>query len=125
MSTENLDLITGKRLDIDVYQGNTIAPAFTFTQGEPATPLNLTGVSIVMQIRKCEDSATVVKEFKTSDSSITISGDDSNIVTVIGAVDIDGGAYKYDMRFTFPAPGNQVVTYLYGDMNVTKKVTRS
>lgn len=124
MPTTELNLITGQRVDIQVYQGNTIQPTFTFKDSNN-DPIDLTGVLVEFQARKCEDSADPMVAWSTVNGKISITGTDNNIVVLNGIIDLPGATYKYDIRFTYPSPDSRIVVYLYGDLHVFKKVSRT
>ena len=89
-------------------------------RGVDKTPMDLTGVEIIMQFKKSLDSS-VVFEFKTADDSITIpnplSGEffmmPTNKLTMVGD-------FVYNLKIIFPT--GRVKIYYYSHWKIEDKV---
>jgi len=105
-------------LDIQMWRNDTWAQVFTITSN--ATPVNLSGSTITIQIRK--GCGGVLALTLTNGSGITLGGVNNNQITVNKLVNIDKGNYVWDMQVTFV--GGVVKTYLEGDYIVYDDVTK-
>jgi len=89
-------------------------------RGVDKTPIDLTGVEIIMQFKKSLDSS-VVFEFKTADNSITIptplNGEffmmPTNKLTMVGD-------FVYNLKIIFPT--GRVKVYYYSHWKIEDKV---
>jgi hypothetical protein len=93
----------------------------TFTLLNEATPINLTGATVEIQIRKKANSTDALATL-TIGSGITISGASFNVITVAYNVDIDAGSYVYDMAIQF-SDGTEK-TYIWGIFIIYEDVTK-
>lgn len=95
--------------------------AFRLTQNG-GTPIDFTGATILIQFRKKPDG-DIVLEWKTSDGSITIAGNQINMLAKTGAqMDVASGTYKYDINVLFPTNVNK--TYIEGEMQIVDDYSR-
>jgi hypothetical protein len=104
----------------DTYKGATL----TVTNITTTLPIDLTGVSIKMQLKKCGmNNVPYALELSTANGILTIT-DAVNGVFEIGqfSMNIEAGKYDYDLQFTFA--GGVVQTYMYGTWNVVNDITR-
>ena len=97
--------------------------AQTFALLADTTPIDLSGSTILVQVRPTPSSSVVALELSTDDSSIGIGGVDSNQITLNKIVDIAAGTYVYDMNVTFPS--GEVKTYLWGNFIVTEDISKA
>ena len=105
-------------LDIQMWRNDTWGQAFTITSN--SSPVNLSGSTITIQIRKgCGGTLALTL---TNGSGITIGGVGNNQVTVSKLIDIANGNYVWDMNVAFS--GGVVKTYLTGDFIVYDDVTK-
>jgi hypothetical protein len=113
------------RYDMTVYQGANFERVLTWTLGDPATPVNLTGYSARMQLRTYPPSETVVLELTTENGRISMGGAAGTINLAVTADDTEGLAanqYAYDLEVI---EGNGFVTrLLQGFVTVDAEVTR-
>jgi hypothetical protein len=59
-------------IDITIYQGATFRKSFTWLTGDPATPVDLTGATARMQIRKKASELTADVSLTTENGGIVI-----------------------------------------------------
>lgn len=97
--------------------------AQTFALLADTTPIDLSGCTILIQVRPTPSSASVVLELTTDDSSIGIGGVDNNQITLNKIVGVAAGTYVYDMNVTFPS--GEVKTYLWGNFIVTEDISKA
>lgn len=97
--------------------------AQTFALLADTTPIDLSGCTILIQVRPTPSSASVVLELTTDDSSIGIGGVDSNQITLNKIVGVAAGTYVYDMNVTFSS--GEVKTYLWGNFIVTEDISKA
>jgi hypothetical protein len=97
--------------------------AQTFALLADTTPIDLSGSTILIQVRPTPTSSVVALELTTDDSSIGIGGVDSNQITLNKIVDIAAGTYVYDMNVTFPS--GEVKTYLWGNFIVSEDISKA
>ena len=106
------------KLDIQMWRNDTWQQVFTLLAD--TTPINLTGATVYIQVRKgCGGTLALTL---TNGSGVTIGGASNNQVTVSKLVDIAKGNYVWDMQVTFAS--NVVKTYLEGDFIVYDDVTK-
>lgn len=105
-------------LDIQIWKGDTWSQTFTLTSN--STPINLSGSTPKIEIRKgCGGTLMLTL---TSGNGITIGGTNNNVLTISKAITIDKGNYHWDLQVTFS--GGSVKTYLTGDFIVYDDVTK-
>ena len=99
----------------------TLFPAteFTFTDKDTG---NTVDMSIYEQTLKVWDQygGSLILEWNTADDSITISGDDNEVITLgeKSALIMDIAARKYIYDWVFTIPGGQPVRYFTGNLIV-------
>jgi hypothetical protein len=105
-------------LDIQIWRNDTWQQVFTLLAD--TTPINLTGATVYIQVRKgCGGTLALTL---TNGSGVTIGGANNNQITVNKLVNIDKGNYVWDMQVTFTS--TVVKTYLEGDYFVYDDVTK-
>ena len=114
----NIDLGPTK-INLNIYRGNTWSQ--TYSVFNDTTPVDLSGSTISIQVKSSADSAEPLLSLSTTDSTITITGDNDNQITLNKLVSIPAGKYVYDMRVSYPS--NVVKTYTYGNFSVEQNVT--
>lgn len=97
--------------------------AQTFAILADTTPIDLSGSTILIQVRPTPSSTEVALTLTTDDSSIGIGGVDNNQITLNKIVDVAAGAYVYDMNVTFPS--GEVKTYLWGNFIVSEDISKA
>ena len=108
---------------------------FRFTQGDTwstapvwkisGTPVNVSGYTAKMQIRKSATSGTVVFEFSTANGRITTGTSDGKFTLLALPADtanVAGGTYVYDFDVT--APDGTNTTLLSGTFQVIPQVSQ-
>jgi len=87
------------------------------------TPINLTGYTAEMQIRRKFDSDTAVLTLSTSNGGITITGPTGtlDLVATDEQADIDPGLYVYDLELS---TGGVRTRLIQGTVTVSGEVTR-
>jgi|APGre2960657404_1045060.scaffolds.fasta_scaffold00086_25 hypothetical protein len=86
------------------------------------TAVNLSGCTILVQVRPTPTSTSVVLTLSTANSTISIGGASLNQITFNKIVDVAAGTYVYDMNVTFPS--GEVKTYIYGNFIVQEDITK-
>jgi hypothetical protein len=94
----------------------------TFALLADTTPIDLTGCTIVVQVRTEASAPTAALTLSTTDSTISIGGVDNNQITLNKIVDIAAGSYVYDMNVHYPS--GEVKTYLWGTFFVQEDITK-
>jgi hypothetical protein len=97
--------------------------AQTFALLADTTPIDLSGSTILIQVRPTPSSSVVALELTSEDSSIGIGGVDNNQITLNKIVDVAAGTYVYDMNVTFPS--GEVKTYLWGNFIVSEDISKA
>jgi len=107
-----------KRIDIDLYQGDSYSFYLAFT----GTSLDVTGWTATSTVKKVSDSTTVA-------SVITIGAVDTVNKRFLITVDSDlltpETEYKYDVQVTSPGSPPQKRTFVGGKINVDEDITES
>jgi hypothetical protein len=119
MSSTTADLRPAQ-YNVQIWRNDTWSQVFTITSNSVA--VNLTGCTIVIQVRKSAAAESIDLSLSTTESSITIGGANSNQITLKKIVNIAAGNYLYDMNVTFPS--GQVKTYIWGSFFVQEDITK-
>lgn len=114
------------KYDITGLYRNDYYPGFqvtiTQTVSDVTTPIDLTGYTLRLQIKKCADDETAIVDL-TNGSGITLTDAANGIATIDGFNVPDVfGTYVYDLQYT--TAGGQTTTYLVGTVTIEKDVTR-
>lgn len=118
--------MTAGKHNITIEQGSTWTMTLTLYEDEAkTTPLDLTGYTARMQIRSFKESSTILDEFTTENGGITISGANSNIMTITAsATDTEAYSFRtgvYDLEIVL---SGVVARIMEGDVEVSFEVTR-
>ena len=86
-------------------------------------PVDLTGATIKMQLRKSYCDSVVALEFSTDNGSITIDNPDTGHFIINSTIiDINPRLYVYDVEVTLNT--GRVITIIQGTFNILPTVTR-
>lgn len=107
--------------NIKIWRNDTWSQTFAILAD--TTPVDLTGCTIVIQVRPTASSSEVALELNTTEGSISIGGVDTNQITLNKIVDVPAGSYVYDMNVTFPS--DEVKTYIWGNFIVQEDITKA
>jgi len=109
---------------LTIYQGATFSKTVAMTDDADA-PIDLTGATARMQIRRSVSSDTVLLELTTENGRISHDGAGGVLTLVVDDEDtaaLSFGNAVYDLEIEY---GNgQVDRALYGDIILSKEVTR-
>jgi hypothetical protein len=107
-----------------ILQNQGYDQEFTFTQGEPATPLDLLQYDNI-KLRVIDDLNQTVEEFSIGDG-LTIGGDDDNVLMLRFEQELTliltRPKYKYDIMFINQDGSNFYI--LEGSFTVNRTITR-
>lgn len=115
-------MIKPAKYDLAIPQGATFDRTLTVEIGGEA--LDLTGYTAAMDVRKEYESATADLEL-TNTAGIELGGNLGTVRILITATQtgaLTAGNYKYDLELY--APDGTVTRLIYGDVNVSREVTR-
>jgi len=118
-STTTADLRPAQ-YNVQIWRNDSWSQIFTIIAD--SVPVNLTGCTITIQVRKTASASTIDLTLSTSDSSITIGGVSNNQITLNKKVTIAAGSYLYDMNVSFPS--GVVKTYVWGAFFVQEDITK-
>lgn len=104
--------------DVMITRNDTWVQSFVLTAS--STPINLTGATITIQIRKGCDGVLALTA--STGSGVTISGAGNNQINVSKLINIEKGKYQYDVNVAFSS--GVIKTYLAGDFIVYEDVTK-
>lgn len=111
------------KYNIKVEQGATYHQVLTWSAD--GSPVNLTGWTARMQVRKTLPDPAIVWSLTTENGGITLGGADGTVALDITATDTDnlpGGYAVYDLELV--SPGGTVKRLLQGSFTVSPQVTR-
>jgi hypothetical protein len=103
-------------------QGSTWTLQIVYNDSN-GNPVNLTGYTAEMQIRRKFDSDTAVLTISTSNGGITITGPTGtlDLIATDEQADIDAGLYVYDLELSI---GGVRTRLIQGTVTVSGEVTR-
>lgn len=107
------------RNDVMITRNDTWVQSFVLTAS--TVPVDLTGSTITIQIRKGCDGVLALTA-STGGNGVTISGAGNNQINVSKLINIEKGKYVYDINVAFNS--GVVKTYLEGDFIVYEDVTK-
>lgn len=120
-----------KEVDLTIEQGATFDTTLTW-YNITNTPMNLTGFTAQMMLRKGSKNGVLEFTFKTTpggtDGTITLGGA-LGTIRLVASFDktalLDEGRYAYDLELTDPVPTPDVVYRVAeGFITVTREATR-
>jgi hypothetical protein len=106
--------------NVKIWRNDTWSQTFAILAD--VTPVDLSGSTILIQVRPTPTSASVELTLSTANSSISIGGVDRNQITLNKKVEVAAGSYVYDMNVTFPS--GEVKTYIWGNFIVQEDITK-
>ena len=106
--------------NVNIWRNDTWSQTFAILAD--VTPVDLSGSTILIQVRPTPTSASVELTLSTANSSISIGGVDRNQITLNKKVEVAAGSYVYDMNVTFPS--GEVKTYIWGNFIVQEDITK-
>jgi hypothetical protein len=114
-------------LDLTIYQGTTYNKAFQWKTGTPALPVDLTGCTARMQIRKKVTDVEVLFELTTENNRIALTmpaeGKFEIRLTAAESASLAFKAGVYDFEIVYPG-GEPVYRLFEGAVEVLPEVTR-
>jgi hypothetical protein len=105
--------------NIQLWRNDSWVQTFSITANNVA--VNLTGCTIVIQVRKTAFATTADLTLSNGDG-VTISGASFNQIVLNKVVNIAAGNYLYDINVTFPS--GVVKTYVWGTFLVQEDITK-
>jgi hypothetical protein len=106
--------------NVKIWRNDTWSQVFSILAD--TTPVDLSGSTILIQVRPSANSTTIALALTTADSSILIGGVDNNQITLNKKADVAAGSYVYDMNVTFPT--GEVKTYIWGNFIVQEDISK-
>lgn len=114
-------------LDLTVYKGSTYSKLIQWKTGSPAVPVDLTGCTARMQVRRRVNDAEILDTLTTENGKLTIySAAEGRIRIDIPAAQSAAYAFNsavYDLEIVYPT-GNPVYRILQGCFSAIPEVTR-
>lgn len=115
-------------LDLTVYKGSTYSKLIQWKTGDPATPVDLTGCTARMQIRKRVNDTEILETLTTENGKLTIyNAAEGRIRIDIPAATSTAYAFTsgvYDLEIVYPSPSTTVYRILQGCFAAIPEVTR-
>ena len=109
---------------LTIYQGSDYTQILTFLQTEGGAPVDLTGLTGRMQIRRTKESDDIIIELTTENGRLTFGGNTGIVTITLTAVEtatIQTGGF-YDLEFVTSA--SSVSRWLEGLIILSNEVTR-
>lgn len=106
--------------NVKIWRNDTWSQTFAILAD--TTPVDLSGCTILIQVRPAPASTSVLLTLTSANSSISIGGANRNQITLNKIVDVAAGSYVYDMNVTFPS--GEVKTYIWGNFIVQEDITK-
>jgi hypothetical protein len=113
-------------IELTIYKGSTFVKAVQWKSGSPAVPVNLTGCTLRMQIRKTATDATILDSLTTENGKLEItSAIEGRIAIKIAAATssaytFDRGVYDLEVVFL----DGSVYRIIEGAVTTVPEVTR-
>jgi len=116
--------VTPAKVDLTIYQGSDFNQVVTFLQTDGGDPVNLTGLTGRMQIRKNKFTDNIVMDLTTANGRLTFGGTNGVVTMTLSAAETatiltDG---VYDLEFVTSA--TSASRWLEGLIILSKEVTR-
>lgn len=114
-------------VNLTIYQGSTFYESFYWQVGNPATPVDLTGFNMRMQIRSKLKDPFVILELTTQNGGIVITdvvnGGFALSISAIHTANLNFNVGFYDLEVIAP-DGVTVNRLLSGQVTLSHEVTR-
>lgn len=113
--------------DLKIEQGATFDQSFIYNDiGPPKAPIDLTGYTARMQVRKSHDDANTILSHTDTDPEITLGGVNGTITLLFDDVLTEAlvAPFKGVYDFELIDPSGVVTRLLEGEFFVTPEVTR-
>lgn len=110
--------------DFEIEQGTTLLKPIVWKDSN-GDPVNLTGYTAKMQIRKSASATDVLLELSTSNSKLAIDASAGKVTMIFSSTTtaaIDWSRGKYDLELT--SSSGVVTRLLEGEITVSKEITR-
>lgn len=110
--------------NFEIEQGASFSKTVVWKDGDGA-PVDLTSYAARMQVRQSVSAAEVLFEFTTENGRIALGGTAGSVTLTATAVDTAAITWrrgKYDLELV--APDNSVTRLLFGQITVSREVTR-
>ena len=112
------------RYYLTIYQGSDFSQVVTFLQTEGGTPVDLTGLTGRMQIRKTKESADFIIELTTENGRLSFGGTNGVVTMTLTATEtatiLTGGFYDLE----FVTSDTSAARWLEGLVILSEEVTR-
>lgn len=114
------------QVDLTIYQGATFRRTVVWLTGEPPTPVDLTGYTARMQIRRKLKDRDFVIELTTENGRISITRPDEGLINLLisatdtAALSILSGVYDLELEYD-----DEVVRLIEGAVTISPEVTRN
>lgn len=118
-----INFIEAKKEDIKVFKGDTFTFPVTVIDSQTKLPIDLTGASVLMQVKVDKEDEISVLEISTANGRANVGNGIININVsdeVMGA--IEAGVYFYDLQIVF-LDGTKK-TWLVGMFIITQDTSR-
>lgn len=110
--------------NLTVYQGASFTDQVFWKTGDPVQPVDMTGATARMQIRKTVKSTEVLFELTTENSRVTLGPEGSILLSIdpetTAGFDWGSGVYDLEIRFA----NGFVRRFMEGTVIVSAEVTR-
>lgn len=114
-------------LDITIYKGSTFSKQIQWKTDTPPVPVDLTGSTARMQIRKSVNSSEVMDSLTTENGKLSIYAPTEGRISINISSDLsstyDFTSGVYDLEIVFPG-GGTVYRILEGCFSAIPEVTR-
>lgn len=110
-------------VSLEIDRNSTFTKEFIWKAGEPASPVNLTGCTAVMEIRPTYDGE-LIASLTTENNRIVLGGVLGSIKLTMAdeaTLLLPFGIYSYDMFVTFATGEKRKV--LYGTVTINNSIT--
>lgn len=114
------------KVKLDIDQGSDFSKPFTWRAGDPLTPVDLTGCTARMHVRRDLESPTILLDLTTENGGILLGGTTGTVEIVINAAQTEGITWTeavYDLEIVFST--GRVRRLLKGAVEVDLEVTRA
>jgi len=123
--SEVFNYINSSRLRAACEQGSIFSTGVYVTEVCTKEPIDITGFTILMQVRSSAESVDVLLEISTENGRATVSGPEGKIdifVSSADTTDLVPGMYVYDLDLIDPSGDSQRI--IQGQFEVTAEVSR-